>query len=615
MRFPVSFAQQRLWFLEQLAPGEPTYNLPYGFWLEGPLDARALQRALDAMVARHAALRTSIVGRDGVPEQDIADTGTVPIRHIELPPGLDEGERTRRAESIAGDLARTPFDLATAPLIRMALIAAGADRHLLVLVMHHSIGDESSVKILIGELSDVYRAETGGEPPSLPPLLMDYGDYAVWQQDRMRGEELGRQLSYWREQLRGAPRLLTLPAGRPRAARQSTRGGMATIDVGAATTQRLAAVATGHNATTSMAFLAGFAATLSRCTRQADLLLGTQVTGRTHTELDPIVGVFTNTVALRVSLADDSTFAELLRQVRDTTADGLAHQQLPFEKLVEDLAPDRTLAHAPLIQVQFAYGSLTPPTLDLPGITTSSQVLFTSTAKLDLTLYADAQEGQDDQSTRLSAEYSTDLFDAAWANRFLGCLATLLEHAAAAPGTAVADLPVPAAGDLGRRREDGSLPRTPAAKVDRASPPAPEWSAVSSAAGHVEPRNPIEATLARIWGDLLDTEAPVGVRDNLLALGGHSLTVTRFVARVGDAYGVKLPVHQVFASPTIAELAEVIAAYPDFRVIEDLSRHADLGALSDEDLDALSDEDLDELLRTALAERNRRRSIAGGADS
>lgn len=605
MRFPVSFAQQRLWFLEQLAPGEPTYNQPYGFWLEGPLDPRALQRAMDAMVARHAALRTSIVACDGVPEQVIADTGTVPIEHIELPPGLDEGERTRRAESIAADLARKPFDLATVPLIRMALIAAGAGRHLLVLVMHHSISDESSVKILIGELADVYRAATAGVPATLPPLLMDYGDYAVWQRDRMQGEELDRQLSYWREQLRGAPRLLTLPAGRPRPARRSAGGGMATIHVGAATTQRLAVVADDRNATMFMVFLAGFVATLSRCTRQADMLLGTPVAGRTHAELDPIVGKFTNTVALRMPLAGDSTFAELLSRVRDITVDGLAHQQLPFEKLVEDFAPDRSLAHAPLIQVQFAYGSRTPPVLDLPGITACSQVLFTSTAKLDLTLYADAHEGQDGHATRLSLEYSTDLFDAAWASQFLGCLEALLEHAAAAPGTPVADLPM-RTGDLGRWREDGSLQLTPAAEVDRASPPAPEWSAVSSAAGRVEPRNPIEATLARIWGDLLETQAPVGVRDNLFALGGHSLTVTRFVASVGDTYGVKLPVYQVFVSPTIAELAEVIAAYPDLRATEDLSRHAEL--------DALSDEDLDELLRTALAERNRRRAIAGGAD-
>jgi amino acid adenylation domain-containing protein len=1096
MRFPASFAQQRLWFLDQLAPGEPTYNMSYAFWLEGPLDTHALQRAMDAIVARHAVLRTSIVAFDGVPEQVVADTGTVPIEHIEVPPGLDEGERTRKIESIAGELARQPFDLAIAPLIRMALIIAGPGRHLLVLVTHQSISDGSSMRILLDELSAVYRAETAGVPAALPPLLMEYVDYAEWQQDRMRGEELGRQLSYWRERLRGTPQVLTLPTDRPRPARRSTRGGVATIYVDAATTRCLAAVAHGANASVSMMFLTGFVATLSRYARQADILLGTQVAGRTHSELNPIVGMFTNTLALRVSLADDPTFAELLGRVRDVTVDGLAHQQFPFEKLVEEFAQDRTLAHAPLIQAQFAYGSLTPPTLDLPGITIGSHVLLTSTATLDLTAYADAEEDQDGQATRLSLEYSKDLFDAAWAGRFLGCMATLLEHATDAPGTPVADLPmlsaaqrdeltiernrqalpahdaahaddadadfrrllqastsrvidadrslpmsevcdraarfaraladhgvslettvglclgrgidmlmaqlgiwwaggayvplnpgfpqaqlaamargaglriiicdaayhdlclsvadgaevirvddpqtaagpplapvpvsanslayviftsgttgqpkgvgteyrgfanllawfrralklsgedrvvaatlsfdislfeivltlasgadlviatteearepdrlrsliersranvmqatpqtwhllasaggVPASlrlrlsgaeamppdlaeqllapgialwnlygptetavwssagvitsaaraadigppidnvrvyilderlmpvpvgvlgevcvggrgvtrgyynqprltarmfrpdpwsnepgarlyrtGDLGSWREDGSLqligrvdhqvkirgfliecgeieavlrahgdvrqavavaaprggesalvayivprrdsaaakpgadllevfrphmrarlpdymipalvvalpalPLTLTAKVDRASLPAPEWSAVTPAAGRVEPRNSVEATLAQIWGDLLDAHAPVGVHDNLFTLGGHSLTATRFVARVGDTYGVELPVHQVFAGPTIAELADVIAAHPDFRVTAGSSRHTEL--------DALSDEDLDELLRAALAQRNRRRAIADSSNS
>jgi uncharacterized membrane protein len=590
MRFPVSFAQQRLWFLDQLAPGEAAYNMPYAFWLEGPLDEHALQRAMDALVARHAVLRTSIVGFDGVPEQVVADAGTVPIEHIELPPGLDEGERTRETESIAGELARRPFDLAAAPLIRMALIVAGPGRHLLVLVMHNSISDESSIKILIDELSAVYRAETAGVPASLPPLLMEYGDYAQWQRERIRGEELDRQLSYWRERLRGAPQVLMLPIDRPRPARQSTRGGVAQIHVDAATTRRLAEVAHDADATLSTVFLAGFAATLSRYARQADMLLGTQVAGRTHGELDPIVGLFTNTLPLRVSLGDDPTFAELLGRVRDTTVDGLAHEQFPFEKLVEEFAADRSLAHPPLIQVQFAYRSLTPPTLDLPGITTRSLALLTSTATLDLLLYADAQQGQ---ATRLSMEYSTDLFDGEWANRFLGCMATLLEHAADAPRTPVADLPMLSALSAARRDE---------LIIERNRQEPPESSAVPSAAGPVEPRNPVEATLAQIWGDLLGTQAPVGVHDNLLALGGHSLTATRFVARVGGTYGVELPVHQVFASPTIAELAKVIAASPDFRVTAGSSRHAEL--------DELSDEDLDRLLRAALAERNRRRAIA-----
>jgi amino acid adenylation domain-containing protein len=1089
MRFPVSFSQQRLWFLDRLDPGEPTYNMAYAMWLGGPLDARALQRAMDAMVARHSVLRTSIVAFDGVPEQIVADTGTVPIEGIELPASLDDAERTRQAESIAAGRARQPFDLAAGPLIRAALVGAGPDRHLFVLVMHHSISDGASMEILIGELSAVYLAETTGAPASLPPLSMEYGDYAVWQHDLLRGEELDRQLGYWRERLRGAPHVLTLPADRPRPARQSTRGAAARVMVDATTTRRLAEVAHGANATMFMLFLTGFTVVLSRYARQRDIVIGTQVGGRTHAELDPILGMFTNTVPLRMSLADDPTFAGLLGQVRDTTLDALSHQQLPFEKLVEDLVPDRTLAYSPLAQVQFVYGSLTPPAMDLPGVTARGQAVLTGTAKLDLTMYVDAAA---DQATKLVLEYSTDLFDQAWADRFLRCVVHLLEHAADAPGTLVADLPmlsdterdaliigrnrqalpagadegvdvrrllqastsrvidgdgalpmsqvcdraariartladrgvgtetpvglcvgrgigmltallgvwwaggayvpldpgfpaarlasmargaglgiilsdaahrdlarsvadsaavicvddpattaasplapvpVPAAalayviftsgstgqpkgvgiehravtnllasfrralrlgrhdrfvavttlsfdiallelllpvvcgadlviatadearepdrlrsliertaatamqatpqtwrllesaggvpaglrlrlcggetlpadladlltapgvvlwnlygptettvwsaagvvtsaaaaaeigppidhtrvyvlderlmpvpagvvgevclagrgvargyhdrprltarafrpdpwsnepgarmyrtGDLGRWREGAgleligrndhqvkirgfriecgeieavlrahrdvrqaavltatragepalvayvvprrssaaarpgtdlleelrphlraalpdymvpalvvalpALPLTPNAKVDRAALPAPRWGAPPSSAGRVQPRNPVEATLARIWSDLLATQEPVGVHDNLFALGGHSLTITRFVARVADTYRVGLPVHQVYSAPTVAELAEVVSADPDFGLAAGSSRHAEL--------DALSDEDLDELLRAALAQRNRRQAIADGPGS
>lgn len=438
MRFPVSFGQRRLWFLDQLDPEEPTYNMPFMLWLDGPLDADALQRATDALVARHAVLRTRFATLDGVPEQVVADSGAVPIDRIDLPESLDDGERIKQAEAIAAERARQPFDLATGPLIRLALIAAGPDRHLLSLVMHHSISDGESMKILIGDLSALYRAETTGVPAALPPLLMTYGDYAVWQQDLIRGEELDRQLDYWREQIRGAPPVLTLPTDRPRPARLSVRGAMAMVTVGAPATRQLAEVAHGENATMFMVFLAGFTATLSRYARQADLMIGTQVAGRTHAELDPILGIFTNTVVLRLSLADDPSFTTLLGRVRDTTLDALAHQQLPFEKLVEELAPDRDLAYAPLVQVQFIYGSLTPPVLDLPGITSNSVALLTGTAKLDLTMYVDSCG----EETNLVLEYSTDLFDASWADRFLRCMAHLLEHAATAPGTPVGDLPM-----------------------------------------------------------------------------------------------------------------------------------------------------------------------------
>jgi amino acid adenylation domain-containing protein len=455
MRFPVSRSQQGMWFLDQLSPGEPTFHIPYAVSLDGPLDASALQRALDAVVARHAALRTSIVAFDGVPEQDVADAGAVVIEVIELPEALDSDQSTQQAESIAADRARQPFDLAAGPPVRAALIRTGPDRHLFVLVMHHVITDGTSMGIVMQELSAGYLAELTGVPASLPPLWMSYGDYAAWQHDWMSGEELERQLSYWREQLKGAPQVLALPTDRPRPARQSSCGARARVTVDDATVARLTEVAQAANATMFMVFLTGYAVVLSRYARQHDFVVSTPAAGRTHTEFDPIVGLFANTIALRASLVGNPSFAVLLGRIRDTTADALSHQRLPFEELIHDLAPDRSLAHAPLAQVQFAYHPSTPPGLDLPGVTSDCRMLFTETAKLDIDLYVDNQPGQD---TALVLDYSTDLFDPPWADRFLRCLAHLLKHAAQAPGTAVADLPMLSAAELdelivGRNRQ------------------------------------------------------------------------------------------------------------------------------------------------------------------
>jgi amino acid adenylation domain-containing protein len=455
MRFPVSFGQQGLWVLEQLEPGKPTWNMPYLFWLDGPLDPGALQRALDALAARHAVLRTSIVALDGLPEQVVADTGTLPVEHIELAAALENGERTRQAEAIMADRALQPFDVAAGPLIRATLIGAGPDRNLFGLVMHHIISDGLTLKILIEDLSALYRAESSGVPASLPQLWMEYGDYAVWQQDRMRGEELDRQLSYWRTHLRGAPQVLSLPTGRPRPARASWYGADAVATVDAATTRRLAEVAQANSATMFMVFFAGFAAVLSRYARQTDLVISTQLAGRSHADLDPIAGLFTNNLPVRLSLAGDPTFTGLLGRVRDATVDAMSHQQLPFQKLVEHLAPDRTLAYSPLAQAQYVHGSLTPPELEFPGITVRSRALRTGTAKLDVSMYADMLDGE---TTTLRLEYATDLFDPPWAEQFVRAMAVLLEHAAAGPGTPVADLPVLSAPErdaliIGRNRQ------------------------------------------------------------------------------------------------------------------------------------------------------------------
>ena len=553
MRFPVSFSQRRLWFLEQLMPGEPTFHMPYGMWLEGPLDPDALQRAMDAVVARHSVLRTSIVSIDGAPEQVVADTGTAPIERISLPETSSAAEARRLASAVASERAVQPFDLAHGPLLRAALVDAGQDRWLFSLVMHHIISDGLSMQILIDELSAVYRAETTGTQASLPPLWLEYGDYAVWQQDRLRGEELERQLGYWREQLRGAPAVLTLPTDRSRPAQQSSRGAVAAASVDAATTSRLAGLAAGCNATMFMAFLAGFTALLSRYARQSDLVIGTPVSGRTHVELDPLIGLFTNTVPLRASLSDDPTFSELLGRVRDTTVDALSHQELPFEKLVEEFAPERSLAHAPLIQVLFIYQSLTPPTLDLPGVTARSWALFTGTAKLDLAMYVDSSAGQD---TTLALEYNTDLFDAAWAERFLGCLVRLLEHAAASPGTPVSELELlsPEQGrklvaELNRR----SLPAPPPGElVDVRALLQASSSRVVDGTGSVSMAQVCERAgrLARVLADRgVGLETPVGL---CLGRGVDMLSALLAVWWAGGAY---VPLDPDFPPARLAAMA------------------------------------------------------------
>ena len=471
MRFPVSISQQGLWFLYQLSPGDPMFHMAYAMSLDGPLDASALQRALDAAVARHAVLRTRIVALDGVPEQVVADAGAVAIEHIRLPEALDSGESTQQAESIAADRARQPFDLAAGPPIRATLIRTGPDRHMFVLVMHHIISDGPSMQILMEELSASYRAELTGVPAPLPPLPMSYGDYAVWQREWMSGEELERQLSYWREQLKGVPRVLALPTDRPRPARQSYCGARASVTIDDTTITSMTEVAQAANATMFMAFLTGFVVVLSRYARQQDFVVSTHAAGRTHTEFDPIVGLFSNPILLRTSLAGNPSFAALLGRIRDTTIDAMSHQRLPFDKLVDDLAPDRSLAHAPLAQVQFAYRPFAPPGLDLPGVTSNCRMLFTETARLDLDMYVDGSSGHE---TALVLEYKTDLFDPPWADRFLRCVAHLLKHAAQAPGTPVADLPMLSATELdeliaGRNRRPSSGGSGPSG--DRGCPP------------------------------------------------------------------------------------------------------------------------------------------------
>lgn len=580
MRYPVSFAQRRLWALDRLVPGDPASHLCHATWLDGPVDPVALQRAMDAVVDRHAVLRTSVVAFDGEPEQVVDDTGRVLIDHVVLPGAAEDVER---AESIAAELAVRPFDLARGPLLRSTVVEVGGDRWLFVVVAHRIVADDTAVAIVLDELSTVYRSGVA----ALSRTWMDYGDYAVWQRERLRGEELERQLDYWRAALRGVPENVALPNDSHRLT-PSSRGGLVTAALDPTSLQLLADLALGVGAALSTAFLTGYAVVLSRYARQSDLVIGVPVSGRIRVELEPIVGPFADIVPVRVSLAGAPTFAQLLDRVRDAVERALAHDELPLDKLAEELGID-----LPGNAVRFAFEHPPAPTLDLPGVAQESRVLLGRTAHADLDLTASA-----DGTVTLG--YRADLLAAPFVDWFLRSVVTVLELAGRTPDLPVADLPLPPP------VEEGVIP-----------------AAQPAADNRVAPRDAVEETMARIWAELLRTTEPIGVHDSLFGLGGGSLTAVRFAARIADTYGVNLRLHNIFTAPTIAALAKIVSAELDpaptgeTAPAEETTRAGGTTrngeAAHDTELGELSDDELDDLLRAVMATRDRRRTARGDA--
>jgi amino acid adenylation domain-containing protein len=420
MRYPVSFAQRRVWAIDQLMDDAAESHLCHASWLDGPVDTVVLQQAMDVLVARHAALRTSIVSAGVWPEQVVADTGQVLIDHIVLADGA------ARAELLAVELAGRPFDLARGPLLRAALIAVADQRSLFVLAAHRIIADDAALAILLDELSTVYSNGAA----ALPSLWMDYGDYAVWQRERLRGEELARQLDHWHEPLRDAPADHTLPTDRPRTGvARSAQGALVTASLDPTATRQLADLAKAAGTDLSTAVLTGYAVALARYSRQADLVIGVPVHGRIRVELEPIVGPFADTVPVRVSLGE-ATFVEMLDQVRDVGAAARSHDELPLDLLAEELGIG-PLGRA----ARFTFGPPAAPALTLPGVTVRGGVAFPVAVESDLDLTT-----SDDGTLTLG--YRTDTIDPRLADRFLRSLLVVLEHAGRAPHTLVAELPL-----------------------------------------------------------------------------------------------------------------------------------------------------------------------------
>jgi len=427
---PLSFAQERMWLLEQIEEVGNASNLPVVVRLQGDLNVGALEQAIGALVERHETLRTRIAMVDGQGVQAIEAAGAVRLALDDVS-GLGTAEEIReRVRRIVMQEASRPFELLRETALRARLVRFAANDHVLSVVIHHIASDGWSTGVLLRELGALYGAFVAGRPSPLPALPVQYADYAVWQRAWLSGDRLQRQIDYWRERLSGAPAALELAGDRRRPAVQSFRGGRVPLALPAELTAKLQALARSQGATLFMVLLAAFQAVLSRWSGQDDIVVGTPIAGRTRREVEGLIGLFVNTLALRLQLGGDPSFRELVKRAKESALGAYAHQDLPFEKLVQVLQPARDMSRHPLFQALFALQNMPQEALELPGLTLSRMGdevaggLDPALYRLDLALYL--QEAEDGGLVGL-LRYATDLFDAATVTRLSGHLKRLLE--------------------------------------------------------------------------------------------------------------------------------------------------------------------------------------------
>ena len=431
--FRLSFAQQRLWFLNQYEPDSPEYNIPQGFRLTGPLDADALRRTLDTIAARHEALRTTFQAVDGEPMQSLTERLVVELPVTDLSGRPDgEGEALRAA----AEDSRQPFDLRMGPLFRPLLFKIAADEHLFFLNVHHIVYDGWSRGVFLSELRTIYEAHAAGQPSPLPELEVQYLDFALWQREWLQGAVLDAQLGYWRDRLAGAPPL-DLVTDRPRPALRTYNGDTEPVRLSKELAGSLTRLAQREGGTLFVALTATFKALLHGYTGQEDLAIGTLIAGRTRPEIEPLIGFFANTLALRTDLSGDPSFRNLVKREREVALGAYAHQDLPFEKLVEVIQPERDLARTPVFQTMLILLNAPGGGLELTGLQIEQVPVDSRTSNMEMTLYMiEGAEGLDGY-----LEYNTDLFDTATVQRFLGHFQALAAGVAADPDRPLSELP------------------------------------------------------------------------------------------------------------------------------------------------------------------------------
>jgi amino acid adenylation domain-containing protein len=437
-RLPLSFAQQRLWFIAQVEGGNKAYHMPFGLQLLGELDFAALRKALDRIVARHEVLRTTFVAVDGEPAQKIASVAD--SRFLFLENDLSHRDHAPTLlDRVVEEEANTAFDLEAGPLIRGRLIRESEKKHTLLITMHHIVSDGWSIGVFFNELSRLYTAFRQGEEDPLPELVVQYADYAVWEREWMEGEVLREQSDYWKRTLEGAPRLLELPTDYERPLRQDYVGGFEKFVLEEGLTARLKELSWRHGMTLYMTLLAAWSALLARLSGQAEVVLGTPVANRGRAEIEGLIGFFVNTLALRVKVGTTTTVAELLQRVKEVSLGAQQNQNLPFERVVEMVRPERSLGHNPLFQAMLGWENAPEVTLVLPGVETKPlESMFYQSAMFDLTL------SLQEVGKRIvgGLEYAKALFDPGTIRRYAGYLRRLLDGLVADEKQVVERLPL-----------------------------------------------------------------------------------------------------------------------------------------------------------------------------
>jgi len=551
--FPLSCSQEQLWFLDRLQPGSDFYNVALAWRIKGDVHVSLLERSLEEVMRRHEALRTCfVVAGNGMPRQKIiSDAVKLPLARFDLTE-MEAGEREKRAKKILAEEGAKPFDLSQVPLWRGALLRIKDSEHILGLTLHHIVCDDWSFGVLWKELSSLYEAFEKGEQSPLPEIGMQYKDYALRQKEWMRSAKFREQMEYWKRQLKGMPEVLSLPTDFPRPETQSFRGRIELRDLRSGLLESLNALSRQERGSLFMVLMAACQVLLMRYSGQEDFAVGTVIANRNRLETQQLIGFFLSTMVIRANLQGQPTFRQVLRRVREAMLGAFANQELPFEKLVEELAPNRDVSRAPLFQVAFTLVSTPPARLELGQSETSEVLVDLDTSKFDLAMVVD--EGKD--SAAVALNYNTDLFEANTIRRMLAQYEHLLEGIVADPDQPVRTLPM-------ENALDRDLPHNPYQAADAAGLPAVGEERVNNVL--VLPRNELEQAIATVWRAVLGRDQ-VGVHDNFFDLGGYSLLAVEVLLRLRAELSLDLELLHLFQFPTIDTLVRFLQTGYNFEM-------------------------------------------------